>query len=326
MPFSIHTAHRRLCRRRFVGNSAALFGSALMGATGQMVCGQGVPESRPAFVKRDKELPFDTGVLRGTLRSGGRSLGLTPMVVKSSNTPVAGKYGLVSHYRLLDSGHRFGTAGWDWASTAHVLKDGGVRAEWSADQVHPFRMQVDYRWVSPCAMDVTTAVTPRRRLHNFEVFLASYFAGFDRAQVYVQHPTEQSAGPGFMEAIQSGGVWQMYPRDKQAVALIGDGRWQRPPHPVAWQLMPQLELPLALRRDEPSGLVGLLMAPREDCFAISTPYGAEGHRSLYLSLFGYDVAPGQTVVARARLVIGHDINDDQALAIYQKYCRSLKKV
>ena len=62
--------------------------------------------------------------------------------------------------------------------------------------------------------------------------------------------------------------------------------------------MPRLAKPLALRRDAATGLVGLVMAPRDDCFAISTPYGSDGHRSLYLSLLGRDIFKGQQATAR----------------------------
>jgi len=83
--------------------------------------------------------------------------------------------------------------------------------------------------------------------------------------------------------------------------------------------MPRLAAPLAVRRDAKSGLVAVVMAPPEDCFAVLTPYGEEGHRSVYLSLFGRDLKAGEAVSARARLVIGRDITDEQAIALYKAY-------
>jgi hypothetical protein len=61
------------------------------------------------------------------------------------------------------------------------------------------------------------------------------------------------------------------------------------------------------------------MAPPQDCFAVLTPFGEEGHRSVYLSLFGRDLKAGETATARARLVIGRDISDEQAIALYKAY-------
>ena len=85
--------------------------------------------------------------------------------------------------------------------------------------------------------------------------------------------------------------------------------------------MPRLAAPLALRRDAKSGLTAVLMSRPSDCFAISTPYGEEGHRSLYLSLFGRDLKAGQAASARACLVIGKNITDDFALGLYRAYLK-----
>ena len=91
----------------------------------------------------------------------------------------------------------------------------------------------------------------------------------------------------------------MFPRDEDAVRMITDGRWLYPPDPPPWKIGPRLAAPLALRRDARSGLTALVMAPAEDCFAVSTPYGQDDHRSLYLSLLGRDLKAGHTASARA---------------------------
>jgi hypothetical protein len=68
------------------------------------------------------------------------------------------------------------------------------------------------------------------------------------------------------------------------------------------------------------------MAPPQDCFAISTPHQAEGHYSLYLSLFGRTLKAGETARARARLVIASSPSDNQILALYQAYLRALARL
>ena len=122
-----------------------------------------------------------------------------------------------------------------------------------------------------------------------------------------------------MEAAKAGGDWQTFPRDDAAAAISPTAGGARPPNPVTWKMMPRLAAPLALRRDAKSGLTAVLMSRPDDCFAISTPYGEEGHRSLYLSLFGRDLKAGQAASARARLVIGKNISDDRALGLYREY-------
>jgi hypothetical protein len=200
-----------------------------------------------------------------------------------------------------------------------LLPDGAVEATWSADDSHPFNLQAVYRWSAANTLDVTTSVTGKKDLRQFEVFLASYFEGFPRTFAYVQASPETGGQPGFLEAKQSVAVWQMFPRDEQAIKTIGDGRWKRPPNPVDWKIMPPLAGALAMRRDAATGLVGLLMTPPGDCFAISMPFGEEGHRSVYLSLLGRDVPAGQTAVARTRLVLARGLSDEQAVAMYREY-------
>ncbi len=245
------------------------------------------------FTRSASELHFDTGVLQGALGAGGKSLGLRPLVHMASGIETAGAFGVLSPYRLLTSDARFGTAAWDWASTSEVLADGAARVRWSADKDHPLEMTGVYRWSAADTLDLALTVEPQRDLRRFELFLASYFHGFPAALACVRQPAPAGGAGRFMEAVKAGGDWQAFPRDDAAAAIFGDGRWSRPPHPVTWKVMPRLAAPLALRRDAGSGLTAVLMSRPDDCFAVSMPYGAEGHRSVYLSLFGGDLKAGQ---------------------------------
>jgi hypothetical protein len=267
----------------------------------------------PAFIADGNAFRFDTGALRGTLRANGRSLGLLPVTDCATGTNLARSVGLFSHYRLLDDTTRYGVAGWEWASTAERLPDGAVAVRWAADAVHPFDMAATYRWAATNALDVTTTVTPRKELKRFEVFLASYLEGFAAAFAYTKN--------GFLEAKKTDGVWQAFPRDADAEKLIADGRWKHPPNPVDWVIRPALAAPLGMRRDAASGLVALVMAAPQDCFAVSMPYSEEGHRSLYLSLFGRDLTVGTPATARARLVIGRGITEAQAIQVYEAFLK-----
>jgi hypothetical protein len=226
-----------------------------------------------------------------------------------------------SHYRLLGAGSRYGTAAWDWPSTARLLDGGAVEVRWGADAKHPFDMTAVYRWKQPNVLDLTTTVTAQKPVQGLEVFLASYLQGFPESLVYVRQGRTRKAT--FLAAERSAGHWQMFPRDEQAVRTITDGRWKRPPNPVNWKIMPFLAAPLALRRDTQSGLTVVVMAPAEDCFAVATPYGAEGHRSLYLSLLGRDLRAGESATARSRLVIASGMSDQQAAALYEAYTKEL---
>jgi hypothetical protein len=278
-------------------------------------------DAKLAFTVAGKEYTFNTGTLRGTLRGGGKSKGLLPVLYGDAGTSLAGSLGIMSPYRLLTADARFGTAAWNWASEARLLPDGAVEVRWTADAQHPLEMTAVYRWSLPNTLDFTANVKPQQDLRKFELFLASYFDGFPASFVYVQENPAAGGKPGFMEAVKAAAVWQAFPRDDEAPKIITDGRWTRPPNPVEWKIMPRLAAPLAVRRDAKTGLAAVLMAPPEDCFAISTPYGEEGHRSLYLALFGRDLKAGEPATARVRLVIGRDISDEQAIAIYRAYTK-----
>lgn len=281
----------------------------------------GVPDF--TFNSDASEYRFDTGLLRGTLHSRGRSLGLAPVIDTASGRTISGSYGLFSHYRLLDVESRYGAGAWDWASEARRLSDGAVEVRWTADKDHPFDMQAVYRWKSADTLDLTTTITAKKDLQRFEVFLASYFAGFPQCSVYAR-PADDAA-PAFVPAVKSAGEWQMFPRDEPSAGIIRDGRWKRLPHPVDWAIMPRYAAPLAIRRDAQSGLAAVVMAPADACFAVATPYGEEGHRSVYLCLLGRNLNAGQTVTAPSRLIIGRNISDEQAVRLYEVYMAEVRK-
>lgn len=269
------------------------------------------------FIPAGEEFQFDTGALRGTLRGGGKSTGLSAVFDCATGTNLAKSMGLFSHYRLLDSDTRYGTAAWDWPSSAKLLPNGVVEVLWQADADHPFDLKATYRWAASNALDVTTTVTAKKDLKKFESFLASYFSGFPQSRVFAKRDGKSE----FIAAEQANGTWQAFPRDDDAVKIIGDGRWKRPPHPVEWNIMPLLAAPLGMRRDEATGLTALVMARPHDCFGVLTPFGEEGHRSLYLSLFGRDLKSGESVTAISRLVIGRGISDAQAVAMFESFMK-----
>ncbi len=267
------------------------------------------------FVAAGAEFRFDTGELRGVLRGGGRPAGLTELVDVATGTNLAGRGGILGFYRLLDADTRY-PDGWSWAGgAARVLADGAVEATWPADAAHPFDLRAVYRWRTPSALDLETTLTAGKALRRMEVFVASYFNGFAESRVYAQTPT----GPAFLDADPASGVWQAFPRDAAAVSIVRDGRWTRPLHPVEWAIRPPHAVPLGLRRDASMGRTALVMARPGDCFAVLTPHGAEAHRSLYLSLFGRDLKPGESATAAVRLVVGRDMDDAAAVSAWEAF-------
>lgn len=267
---------------------------------------------------------FDTGVLRGKLRAGGKSLGLSSVIHVPTGRRLDRSNGLFSHYRVFTVGRRYGGGAWDWPSTAKLSEDGAVEVDFPDAEGRPFRMQARYRWTGPAVLDLETRVKALQDLPGFESFLASYFSEpFTNSLVFVERNPERNEQPGFLAARQSVADWHVFPRDEAIVPLIQDGRWKLEPNPVAWVIRPRFAQPLALRRAPGAGLTAVLMAPARDCFAVATPHEAEGHYSTYLSLFGRDLRAGETATARTRLVIQSDLPEAAVPQLYEAFVRSL---
>lgn len=285
--------------------------SAAEWAGAQPATGSFAPASNGIFL-------FDTGELRGQLRTDQLAFGLHNVENAATGKKLSGSYGLMNVYRVFSDGRRYGSGGWEWSSRAIRREDGTVLIECAAEDTRPFQLSGVYRWSGPATLDLEIQVTPREPLRAFEVLLASYCDPvFARAQVNVQQDSGHSSA--FLSAEKSGGDWQMFPRDDEAVKLIQDGRWQLPPHPVQWRILPRLERPLAVRRAADDGTTLLFMTRPEDCFAIAMPYETEVHFSVYLSLFGRDLPAGESATAKARLQVLHDPSDEQIIDCFERF-------
>jgi hypothetical protein len=281
--------------------------------------------SGPVFTASDNgEYVFDTGVLRGVLRQGGKAQGLSSVTYVPTGAKLDRSMGILSHYRVFTTNRRYGVGAWDWPSTAKLLPGGAVQVTWPEAPDRPFEMGALYRWKDARTLDVETTVTARQDLSQFESFLASYFdEAFPTPRVYVAENPDAQRAPGFLPARKSFGDWQMFPRDEQVVSLIRDGRWKQGPNPVDWFIMPRLAAPLCMRSSAAGDLTAILMAPPDDCFAVATPYEGEGHHSLYVSLFGRNLKAGASAKARTRFIVAHATSDAQTLDLYEQYIRDL---
>jgi len=276
---------------------------------------------------------FNTGELRGRLRLDGQNQGISELIHVPSGQEVTyggGHLALVSHYRLFTTGTRYGNAARNWPTECKILPDGAVEAVFQPEEDYPFSMTAIFRLGAADAIDVETIVTAKEDLPRFEVFLSNYLGeGYD-ASVYVVHSLRSPGKPYFARADHNplvAGNYLLFPRDRESVRTVFDGRWQQPPSPVEWCINRYLAAPVGVRRHKETGLTAVLMAPLEDCFAVATPYnldppdGVAGHRSLYLSLFGSDVAEGDTVRAQSRLQILASPTDEAIEQSYQSYIR-----
>jgi len=287
-------------------------------------------ERRLAFAPlEDGYCSFDTGLLQGKMKLDGKFQGIASVVYGPRGMELAKAPGLFSYYRVFSTDTRYGKAARDWPLSVKVHDDGALEIHFPAGEEHPLEITGTFRWVSPDTLDLETVVRPEVAMPRMEVFLSSYVvAGFD-AMVYLK-PNRFARGksPSFVRADWSellDGNYLVFPRDREALLLVYDRRWDIPPSPGTWAFTRYLAAPIALRRHAESGITVALMSPPQDCFAISTPYNQQppdnvaGHSSLYLSLFGRDLAAGETARAHCRLVIAKDLDDQQIVERYAKY-------
>lgn len=270
------------------------------------------------------EFQVRTGTLEGLLRAGGRSQGLAPLHHAATETSIAAAPGIFNYYRVFTTNHRHGESMRGAPSEARLLSPNTVEVTWPPAEDRPFRLTGRYTWAEPGVLDLETTVEARKPLPGFEVFLAAYFAaGFPAGAVYSK---VENGPPAFVTAEHSGGVWQVFPKDSAASELIHDGRWAIPPSPVEWRTTAEFAAPLAYRRNPKTGVTAIVMAPPDDCFAVFTPERGEGHRSLYLSLFGRTIAKEETARARARFAAGTGFEEDDIVRLYQDYTTQLTEV
>jgi len=274
---------------------------------------------------------FDTGMLRGKVRLDGKVQGISSMVYVPTGRELLQSVGVFSYYRMLVTGARYGEAIRDWPVVTRRLDGGGLEIRFPPGKEHPMELTGTFRWRAPDTLDLQTTVKTPIALPRAEVFVSNYFVdGFD-AQFYVSpNRYGKDKSPLFLRADWNpllDGNYLMFPGSRPALEIIHDGRWECPPNPVTWAFVRYLAAPIGVRRNVAAGLTAVFMSPPEDCFALSAPYnkqppdGVAGHRALYLSLFGRDLAAGQTATARCRLILGKDLSDEAILHRYQQYLK-----
>lgn len=272
-----------------------------------------------------REFRFDTGVLRGVIPFDKQSLGLLPAVHVPTDTPLAASMGLFNYYRVFKTDHRFVESMRQIPSEVRLLPDGALEVHWRSAEERPFELTAVYRWTAPNTLDLESTVKATEELPDFEVFLASYFTEhLPISHIYV-HQTPDGRENAFMAADESFGVWQAYPRDDAATAIIKDGRWTKPPSPVDWAIMPRIAAPLLYRQAPDTTVTVAIMAPKEDAFAVFTPCEGEKHYSMYLGLLGRTLAAGETATAHSRLVVFSEAGDEAIVEQYRAYIDDVQK-
>ncbi len=267
-------------------------------------------------------LVFNTGVVKGSLKKDGQGDFFRPISFIDPPLPMDNNRGLLVPYRFLTPQKRFGFGSWEWPRTGRILANGAAELAWAETADRPFRFTATYAWKAADTLDFTVVFTPGVDLEKFELFVGSYFKQFTKAVVYVKDAGDGK--PGFVDTPKEKGGAQLFPRGDDVMPMIQDGRWKHPPYPNNWTFRQTFQAPLGVKSEPKSGVAAIIMAPPEDCFAVSMFEQNAGLGCYYLSLFGKDVKKGQTLTGHARMVFGKNITDGQAIQKYQEYLNDLK--
>jgi hypothetical protein len=257
-------------------------------------------------------LRFETELLAGVIRADGTHHGVADLVYRPTGVRIDQGIALAL-YRLLCRDGWMGEA----REMGHVAvpTEDGVEVRWEPCLAHQVRLQARFVIREPGLIDCIIDVTGKSFYRDYELFLSSYFTSQFRPGVYLQPvhgedlsgPTQvlPEANPIFRE------MYLAFPRDERAAHLITDGRWQRGRHWTRFLPARYYGLPLGFYTQREGVVDVLLMGRPSDTFAVNMAYATLDpidrvgqHNSLYLSLFGRDLHPGERWQTAVRLVVG----------------------
>lgn len=255
---------------------------------------------------------FETDLIRGDVIADGERFQVANLIWKPSGLTVDTGMALAP-YRLLARDSWMGEV----RQMLHerTISDGGVSVAFGPGFSHQAELRFRVELNRPDAIDVSVDLRPFAAYPNYELLISAYLAYGFRPGAYIGPGVRgETVDPVQVRPVHSSVYENMYvafPRDEASAAIISDGRWQRGRHHTRFAPLRYYALPVAFSAHEPSALDVLLMAPPEDVFSVAMAYHSDNpaddvgqHRSLYLSLFGRDITPGQRIRTAFRLQVG----------------------
>ena len=268
------------------------------------------PVLRGVFVAHDNR---DLG--KGFGRHGLRGLTYRGHDLHAPEGPVGAKrrhQGLLNLYRVYGGEETFGSLRDDEAKVETL--ENGARLTWPASETRPVEISATWTLSGPAQIDVSLSATPTRDITNFEILPATYLPVQFEKYVYLQD--EKAAGPTLLRPPANEEDQMKYPffplseSDRKAQEQSGriHSSWQ-------WKtILPDTyaSLPIVFGGNDqvqvvqfanPESVSAICATPKPDIGAPEEWNSVEQHSALYFSLFGRDVAAGETVRARIRLVV-----------------------
>jgi hypothetical protein len=223
--------------------------------------------------------------------------------------------GLLNLFRVYSGPAHYGALRGE-AAQVRRLAD-GAELTWPASEKRPVEIRAVWRVTGPAQIDLSLVAVPGEPLEDFEILLANYVALDMVKGVYVKG----QAGPELFRVRPSAeyGNPENYPffplgvdarrQQRQSGRFSAGSIWKPWKSHVTAR---DAALPIAFAEDGKTQVV-LLGEPESVSAVCVTPTpskpppegwnGTELHSALYFSLFCRDVAAGERLTARARLVV-----------------------
>ncbi len=272
---------------------------------------------------------YASGLVVGCIESDG--VNLTSRFSEAATGLPIGQ--LLLPYRLLSRDRWHGEA--REMPHAMVTQPTGFSITWPESKAHPVRLTMHLTVSEEDVFDITFRAEVQQRLTDYELFQSFYFAREFRGGGYVHalpYETPHVSDLVQVQPVDDPLYREMYlsfPRDERSAAVLCDGRWQRGRHFTRFLPARYYGIPLGYFASASNG-IGIAVMGRQDVFAVSMAYNSADvqnsvgqHNSLYLSLLGRTVSPGETVNTGYRMVVGRFGRDARShLALYEAYRKS----
>jgi hypothetical protein len=194
-----------------------------------------------------------------------------------------------------------------------------ARVHWPATETVPLAMTLWYLPVPrAAAVDVTLEVEAMHELEAAEFLVASSFSPYHVPHFAIRDTRLQPQNVHWCRKWwRAMGDDDLWPRSRDALAVLGDGRWQDGIN-CNWRVGPDYSLPATLQVAG-SGPAILQMAHREDCMAISGVYGRVNVQHFHLH--GKRIRAREQLAFTIRLVLIEETADicNAAERIYREW-------
>jgi hypothetical protein len=194
---------------------------------------------------------------------------------------------------------------------------------------------IRFTFREPNIIDMDLSVETLANYPGFEILLSSYQAEGFVSGAYVAKKEFEPSEPEQIRIIDQPmihGVWPFFPRDEAGANLLTDGRHQK--GRWFWRMAIGRRYGLPMAFFSKGDVDVLLMGRPEDVYAVGATYGGDAktdnlaaHRSLYLSLFGEDMAAGESRRTQMRMVID-ELGSDPAkhIALYESFLKEVESI